>query len=66
MDDYDPGLGGSGFAPAEQTTQWLAVLSSQEAHDLLTLLMCAQEDGPLSEEADRLAREIAVRIPSEN
>ncbi|EMF52915.1 DUF6417 family protein [Streptomyces bottropensis] len=36
------------------------------AHDLLTLLLTvAQDDGPALSQADRLAREIAARIPSE-
>ncbi|MFC9914701.1 DUF6417 family protein [Streptomyces sp. NPDC127197] len=45
----------------------LALLTLEEAHDLLQLLQTvAQQDGPVSPEADRLAREIAARIPSEN
>ncbi|MER5386087.1 DUF6417 family protein [Streptomyces sp. NPDC002688] len=37
------------------------------AHDLLQLLLTIAQDGhPLSPQADRLAREIAARIPSEN
>ncbi|GGL62611.1 hypothetical protein GCM10010129_02770 [Streptomyces fumigatiscleroticus] len=67
MDDYEHlDLAGSDFVPAEHTTEWLAVLSLEEAHDLLALLSFAREEGPMSEEADRLAREIAARIPSEN
>lgn len=38
-----------------------------EAHDLLRLLLAVtQVGGELSEEADRLASEIAARIPSDN
>ncbi|WP_234312148.1 DUF6417 family protein [Streptomyces griseus] len=51
----------------EQNTERLALLTLEEAHDLLGLLLViAQEGGPVSPEADRLAREIAARIPSEN
>ncbi|MEU6654787.1 DUF6417 family protein [Streptomyces sp. NPDC046900] len=43
-----------------------ALLSLEEAHDLLRLLvMIAQSGGPMSAEADRLAREVTARIPSE-
>ncbi|MEU6807727.1 DUF6417 family protein [Streptomyces sp. NPDC046831] len=55
------------FAPSEGTGPRLALLTLEEAHDLLRLLTTiAQQDGPLSPEADRLAKEIAARIPSEN
>ncbi|MFI1294156.1 DUF6417 family protein [Streptomyces sp. NPDC020792] len=41
--------------------------SLEEAHDLLRLLLTvAQQEGPMSPKADRLAKEIAARIPSEN
>ncbi|MET9387686.1 DUF6417 family protein [Streptomyces sp. NPDC002928] len=68
MDDYDHlGLDAVTFAPVEHTTQRLALLTLEEAHDLLGLLQAvAQEGGTMSPEADRLAREIAARIPSEN
>ena len=69
MDDYeDLGLGGIDFAPVEGTAERLALLTLEEAHDLLRLLLAiAQEgEGPLSREAGRLAKEIAARIPSEN
>jgi hypothetical protein len=68
MDDYEHiDLDGIEFAPVEHTTRWLALLSQEEAHDLLRLLVTVAEDGsPMSAEADRLAREIAARIPSEN
>ncbi|MFI6209108.1 DUF6417 family protein [Streptomyces sp. NPDC051041] len=53
-------------APVE-TAERLALLTLQEAYDVLRLLVCvSQEGGPLSREADRLAKAIAVRIPSEN
>ncbi|WP_331724028.1 DUF6417 family protein [Streptomyces sp. NBC_00005] len=68
MDDYDPlDLDKVDFAPLKGTVERLALLTLEEAHDLLRLLLTvAQEDGPVSPEADRLAREIAARIPSEN
>ncbi|MER6406247.1 DUF6417 family protein [Streptomyces viridosporus] len=54
-------------APMDGTAQRLALLTSEEAHDLLRLLLTvAQEEGPMSPEANRLAKEIAARIPSEN
>ncbi|MFF7859400.1 DUF6417 family protein [Streptomyces sp. NPDC007904] len=53
-------------APVE-TAERLALLTLEEAYDVLRLLVCvSQEGGPLSREADRLAKAIAVRIPSEN
>lgn len=66
--DYDSlDLDSVGFAPGEDTAERLALLTLDEAHDLLRLLqMVVQEDGPLSPEADRWAQEIADRIPSEN
>lgn len=55
------------FAPLETTAERLALLTLAEAHDLLRLLQSvAQEGGSVAPEADRLAREIAARIPSEN
>ncbi|MFF8035973.1 DUF6417 family protein [Streptomyces sp. NPDC016626] len=49
------------------TAERLALLTLEEAYDVLCLLVCvSQEGGPLSREADRLAKAIAVRIPSEN
>ncbi|MCX5000794.1 DUF6417 family protein [Streptomyces longwoodensis] len=68
MDDYDVfDLQDSDFAPVEATGRRLALLTLEEAHDLLRLLVTvAQESGPVSPEADRLAKEIAARIPSEN
>ncbi|MFE2579225.1 DUF6417 family protein [Streptomyces sp. NPDC059378] len=65
MDDYDPLDGDSTlFAPLADTAQRLAVLTLEEAHDLLVAV--AQDGGSMSVQADRLAREIAARIPSEN
>ncbi|MER6407058.1 DUF6417 family protein [Streptomyces viridosporus] len=57
----------TGGAPMDGTAQRLALLTLEEAHDLLRLLLTvAQEEGPMSPEANRLAKEIAARIPSEN
>ncbi|GHB68186.1 hypothetical protein GCM10010377_68880 [Streptomyces viridiviolaceus] len=54
------------FAPMD-TAERLALLTLEEAHDVLRLLVTvAQEQGPMSREADRLAKAIAFRIPSEN
>ncbi|MGX1916135.1 DUF6417 family protein [Streptomyces phaeochromogenes] len=68
MDDCDPlDLDAADFAPGEDTAERLALLTLEEAHDLLRLLQAvAGEDGPLSPDVDRWAREIAGRIPSEN
>ncbi|WP_409467313.1 DUF6417 family protein [Streptomyces sp. HC307] len=68
MDDYEHiDLDDIDFPPGEHTVERLALLTLEEAHDLLQLLQAvAQQDGPVSPEADRLAREIAARIPSEN
>ncbi|GHB80103.1 hypothetical protein GCM10010377_82510 [Streptomyces viridiviolaceus] len=53
-------------APME-TAERLSLLPLDEAYDVLRLLVSvSQEGGPLSREADRLAKAIAVRIPSEN
>ncbi|MEU1203529.1 DUF6417 family protein [Streptomyces sp. NPDC005813] len=66
-DDEQLDLDEVDFAPVEETVERLALLTLEEAHDLLSLLLAvAQEGGPISPEADRLAREIAARIPSEN
>ncbi|WP_328457757.1 DUF6417 family protein [Streptomyces sp. NBC_00386] len=68
MDNYDHlDLDEIDFAPMDDATERLALLTLQEAHDLLHLrLTIAQDEHPLSPQADRLAREIAARIPSEN
>ncbi|MFD9463116.1 DUF6417 family protein [Streptomyces sp. NPDC060027] len=68
MDDYDHlDLDAIDFAPVDDTTERLALLTLEEAHDLLRLLLTIAQDGhPLSPQADRLAREIAARVPSEN
>ena len=43
----------------------LALLTLEEAHDLLRRLLAVAQVGlPVSPEADRLAREIAARVPS--
>ncbi|MGW4272708.1 DUF6417 family protein [Streptomyces seoulensis] len=45
----------------------LAVLTLEEAHDLLRLLVTVSaEGGSLSDEAGRLAKEITAWVPSEN
>ncbi|MET7542459.1 DUF6417 family protein [Streptomyces sp. NPDC005507] len=46
----------------------LALLTHDEAHDLLRLLQLIASEGAdeLSQEADWFAREIAARIPSDN
>ncbi|MFI1377699.1 DUF6417 family protein [Streptomyces longwoodensis] len=68
MDDYYPfELQEIDFAPVEAPASRLALLTLEEAHDLLRLLVTvAQEGGLVSEEAERLAKEIAARVPSEN
>ncbi|MEU9139501.1 DUF6417 family protein [Streptomyces sp. NPDC048404] len=68
MDNYDHlGIDEIDYAPLDDVTERLALLTLQEAHDLLQLLLTIAQDGhPLSPQADRLAREIAARIPSEN
>ncbi|MEV6197825.1 DUF6417 family protein [Streptomyces sp. NPDC051920] len=68
MDNYDHlDLDEIDFAPMDDATERLALLTLQEAHDLLQLLLTITQDShPLSPQADRLAREIAARIPSEN
>ncbi|AZQ40159.1 hypothetical protein EJ357_47645 [Streptomyces cyaneochromogenes] len=49
------------------TIERQALLSLEEAHELLHLLLAvAQEGGALSSQADHLARELAARIPSED
>ncbi|MFI9648272.1 DUF6417 family protein [Streptomyces sp. NPDC052040] len=68
MEENDTfGLDGIESAPVEQTIERLALMNREEADDLLRLLATvAEAGGPLSAEAERLAREIATRIPSEN
>ncbi|WP_406357318.1 DUF6417 family protein [Streptomyces sp. NBC_01635] len=66
-DDEHLGPDESEYTPVDHTAQRLALLPLEEAHDLLRLLLTvAQQEGPMSPEADRLAKEIAARIPSEN
>ncbi|MFJ9822319.1 DUF6417 family protein [Streptomyces sp. NPDC101151] len=66
MDDYTR-LGEIDFAPREQTDERLALLSLEEAHDLLRLsLVVAAEGSGMSAEATRLAKEIAARVPAQN
>jgi hypothetical protein len=72
MDDYELlGLDGSDLdeilSMPVKTAECLALLTLEEAYDVLRLLVTVvQESGPLSREADRPAKAIAVRIPSEN
>ncbi|TRO56317.1 DUF6417 family protein [Streptomyces sp. IB201691-2A2] len=67
MDDDFLDLDSVGFAPGELTAERLALLTLDEAHDLLRLLQTvAQVEGPLLPDAGRWAREIAARIPSES
>ncbi|MEU6323657.1 DUF6417 family protein [Streptomyces sp. NPDC047009] len=55
------------FAPVGHTTKRLTLLSLEQAHDLLRLLVAVAQAGALmSREAARLARGIAARIPSGN
>ncbi|MFD5657716.1 DUF6417 family protein [Streptomyces hirsutus] len=67
MDDYERiDLDEILSAPME-TAERLALLTSEEAYDVLRLLVTASpEGGSMSRDADRLAKAIAVRIPSEN
>ncbi|MGW6404775.1 DUF6417 family protein [Streptomyces sp. NPDC055134] len=55
--------------PAQDATaRRLAILTLEEAHDLLRLLRLIADEGvdELSQEAEWFAREIAARVPSEN
>ncbi|MFB6674451.1 DUF6417 family protein [Streptomyces sp. NPDC056390] len=54
--------------PQDAAARRLAVLTLDEAHDLLHLLQLIAAEGldELSDEAEWFAREIAARIPSEN
>ncbi|MFD9396817.1 DUF6417 family protein [Streptomyces sp. NPDC060000] len=55
------------FAPVEHGTERLRLLTLEETHDLLRALrMVAEEGGAVAGEADRLAREIGARVPSED
>ena len=66
MDDDSLGLGVVDFVPGELDGERLALLSLDEAHDLLRLLQTvAQEEGRLSSDAGRWAWEIAACIRSE-
>ncbi|MGW2937394.1 DUF6417 family protein [Streptomyces sp. NPDC001156] len=56
-----------GFAAVGCSTEGLALLFLEEARELLLRLVAVTQDGgPMSAEADRLARKIAARVPSEN
>ncbi|MER5881181.1 DUF6417 family protein [Streptomyces sp. NPDC001910] len=69
MNDYEQfDLDEVAFASMEDTAERLALLTLEEAHDLLRLLLMVAEksEDPLAGEAERLVREIAARIPSEN
>ncbi|CAM5453544.1 hypothetical protein SHIRM173S_03874 [Streptomyces hirsutus] len=67
MDDYEHiDLDEILSAPME-TAERLALLTSEEAYDVLRLLVTASQEGWIDvADADRLAKAIAVRIPSEN
>ena len=67
MDDYSHlDLNEIDFDPMEPMPDRLALLTLEEAHDLRRLLVAvARKRGPESGEADRWAREIAARVPSE-
>ncbi|MGW0576251.1 DUF6417 family protein [Streptomyces sp. NPDC002920] len=55
------------FAPMEYDTQRLRLLTLDETHELLRVLRTVvEEGGAAAGEADRLAREIGARIPSES
>jgi hypothetical protein len=58
----------SSLLPAQDAARRLEMLTVEEAQDLLRLLQLIAAEGldELSAEADWFAREIAVRIPSEN
>ncbi|MEU5299140.1 DUF6417 family protein [Streptomyces umbrinus] len=66
MDDCDPlDRDAADLDPMKHISERLALLTLEEGHDLLRLLQAvAGEDGRLSSDADRWAREIAARIPS--
>lgn len=67
MDDDSLDLDSADFAFGEDTAERLALLTLEEAHDLRRLLQAvAREEGAVSPDADRWAREIAARIPSES
>ncbi|MFJ7770985.1 DUF6417 family protein [Streptomyces sp. NPDC097107] len=72
MDDYErTDLDGSDLCEIRttpvETAERLALLTREEAFEALGLATLSQEGGPpMSLEADRLAKAIAVRIPSEN
>ncbi|MEH0557370.1 DUF6417 family protein [Streptomyces sp. B21-101] len=55
------------FAPIEQDTERLRLLTLDEAYELIQVLRtAAEEGGAAAQEADRLAREIGARIPSKS
>ncbi|WSQ06364.1 DUF6417 family protein [Streptomyces sp. NBC_01231] len=55
------------FAPMEHHTERLRLLTLDETRDLISVLRTvAAEGGTVAGEADRLAREIGGRIPSES
>lgn len=56
-----------GLSLHEEPEERLAMLGLAEAQELLRLLLAAAPgDKALSSEAKRIAKEIAVRVPSEN
>lgn len=55
-EDEQVDLDGTEFAPMDHTAERLAFLALAEAHGLLSLLLTvAQDDGPVSSQADRPA-----------
>ncbi|MGW1271735.1 DUF6417 family protein [Streptomyces sp. NPDC002491] len=55
------------FAPMAHGVERLRLLTLEETYELLRVLRTVAEDGgTVAREADRLAREIAARIPSKS
>ncbi|MFI1508186.1 DUF6417 family protein [Streptomyces sp. NPDC020597] len=55
------------FAPMPHDVERLRLLTLEETYELLKVLRTVAEDGgTVAWEADRLARELAARIPSES
>ncbi|WP_405624908.1 DUF6417 family protein [Streptomyces sp. NBC_00016] len=55
------------FAPMEHDTERLRLLTLDEAYELIQVVRrAAEEGGAVAREADRLAREIGARIPSQS
>ncbi|MET7830836.1 DUF6417 family protein [Streptomyces sp. NPDC005386] len=67
-DDEQLDLDEVAFGSMEDTAERLALLTLEEAHDLLRLLLVVAEksEEPLAGEAGRFVREVAARIPSKD